>query len=102
MNYEMLPSTWSNKSNVFWITINKNHPPYLAPGFNSSYTMYADHTWNYMFSEDYDIEDDTTFFEVLIYFSSNMSLLTPQPSWLIVDNSSFTSIVNVTIQGATN
>ena len=31
-----------------------------------------------------------------------MTLLNPQPSWLIIDNSSFTGAVNVTIQGETN
>ena len=64
-------------SSTFWIIIVPNHAPYLNPGFNKTNSMYADHTWNYVYSMDYDIEDDTPFFEVLIYYTNNMTLLNP-------------------------
>ena len=55
-------------SSTFYIIVVPNMAPFLSSGFNKTYSMYADHTWNYVFSMDYDVEDDTPFFEVLIYY----------------------------------
>ena len=62
--------------------------------------MYAWHTWTCTYSLNYDIEGDQGFMTAVLY-DSTMVLVSPVPSWFVVDSVTISDAVIVTFSQPT-
>lgn len=59
--------------------------------------MYAWHNWTCTYSFSYDVEGDAGYLDAVLYYY-NLTIVSPQPSWFIVDNATVSDAIIVTLE----